>query len=320
MDKKEKDRKQIDEMNYMRKEDHIYTDSDGYKIRMVALVPEKPERVLLIPPLVGATGAWAISTFRYFSRKSSILMSFDYCGHYQGVDNKFTIKGTFKDTEAAISYATEYTRKKGLPLHAIGTCYGLIPLIYILDALGWPEIIRSMFSVNGLFSMNELINFDNYKDYLKKRGLFFKNKADFIEFMSRNKDKIIRDRKIYVKALTEYLAEIFPELIDIISDESFGTLDYSRVEFYQSFYEFIASDLPEIKITKNLPCLFFFGENDKTLNLKEKENKNRYVSQIKKMASHAQLCDIRIDHFGRGEDHYVIGEKGMSFLKENESI
>ena len=302
----------------MKKEDSIYTHDDGHKIRIVSLVPKKPERVLLIPPLVGATGAWAISTFRYFSRENSILMSFDYCGHYHGIDNKFTIGGTFKDTEAALSYATEYSRNMGLPLHAIGTCYGLIPLIYVLSNLGWPEAIKSMFSVNGLFNMNELLNFDDYKFYLKKRGFSFESKIDFIEFMSKNKDEVIKDRKIYVAAFAEYLAEIFPELANIISDKSFGTLDYSRVEFYKSFYEFVASDLPEIKITKKLPCLFFFGENDKTLNLQERETKGRYVSQIKEMASHAQLCDIRINHFGRGDDHYVIGEKGMCFFKENE--
>src|SRR5208283_6014618 len=134
----------------MIKQDFIYTDQEGYQIRIVSLSPDKPKRLLLIPSLVGANGLWAIKTFRYFLREDCLIVSFDYCGHCKEVGNMFTLNGTFRDTKAALAYAFEYSRNNGVPVHVVGTCYGLIPLIYSLDSLGWPQEIRSMFSVNGL--------------------------------------------------------------------------------------------------------------------------------------------------------------------------
>lgn len=302
----------------MDKQDYIYTDKNGYKIRIISLVPDKPKRLLLIPPLVGASGIWAIRTFRYFLREGCLLMSFDYCGHYSETNNKFTLKGTFIDTGVALSHATEHAKKIGIPLHVVGACYGLIPLIYVLNDLEWPQEVKSMFSVSGIFTIDEIMNFDDYKFYLKKRGLLFKNKEDFIDFMLKDRNDFINERQKYVDALTEYLLKIFTELTDIISYESFGVLEYSNVEFFASFYEFITIDLPEIVIPEHFPCLFFLGAHDTILELREQEKKNKHLEKINKIAPHAKFCNIRIDHFGRGEDHYVIGEEGMKFLIEND--
>jgi len=302
----------------MEKQDYIYTDKNGYKIRIVSLVPNNPKRLLLIPPLVGATGILAIKTFRYFFRENCLLLSFDYCGHYSGIDNKFTLNGTFIDTGVALAHASEYARKIEVPIHVVGTCYGLIPLLYVLNELGWPREVRSMFSVSGLLNIYEILSFDDYNLYLKKRGLLFKDKTDFVNFMSTNRSVFIKNRQKYIDALTEYLLKIFTELSDIISYESFGVLEYSKVEFYKSFYEFMTIDLPEILIPKHLPCLFFLGAHDRILNFQAEENKDEHLKKINKIAPHAKFCNIRIDHFGRGEDHYVIGEEGMKFLIENE--
>ena len=245
-------------------------------------------------------------------------MSFDYCGHNKNVDNQFTLSGTFVDTKVALAHAIEYSQKIKVPLHVLSACYGLIPLIHVLNGLGWPKEIRSILSVNGLLGINELLSFDRYKPYLKKYGLHFKDKVDFIEFMAGNKKRVTGSKKLYLKALAEYLSVIFPELVEIISEDSFGMLNYSKAEFYKSFYEFIGMDLPDVEIPERLSCLFFFGENDMTLNFKSEEVRSRYISKIKGVAPHAQLCNIKIDHFGRGEDHYIIGEKGMDFIKKSE--
>jgi len=302
----------------MEKKDYIYTDKNGYKIRIVSLVPNRPKRLLLIPPLVGATGILAIRTFRYFFREGCLLMSFDYCGHYKEIDNKFTIKGTFRDTKAALAHASEYSKKIGVPIHVVGACYGLIPLIYVLNELGWPREVKSMFSVSGLLNMDDILNFDDYKSYLEKRRLSFKNKDNFIDFISTNKKDFIDSKQKYIDALTEYLLKIFTELSDIISYKSFGVLEYSKVEFYKSFYEFTTLSLPEIVIPKYFPCLFFSGIHDMILNLQAEKSKVKYLNKMNKMVPHAKFSNIRIDHFGRGEDHYIIGKEGMKFLIENE--
>lgn len=303
----------------MNKQDYIYTDKNDYKIHIVSLVPDKPKRLLLIPPLVGATGVLAIKTFRYFVRECCLLMSFDYCGHYNEIDNKFTLKGTFKDTEVALTHATEYAKKIGVSIHVVGACYGLIPLIYILNELGWPKEVKSMFSVSGLLNMDDILNFNDYKSYLEKKGLSFKDKADFIKFMSTDKKDFINGKQKYIDALTEYLLKIFTELTNIISYKNFGVLDYSKVDFYKAFYEFMTINLPEIIIPKCFPCLFFQGVHDTIFNLETGESKSKYISKMNKIAPHAKLCNIRINHFGKGEDHYVIGEEGMKFLIQNDS-
>ena len=303
----------------MDKQDYIYTDKNGHKIHIVSLVPNKPKRLLLIPPLVGANGILAIKTFRYFFREGCILMSFDYCGHYPEIDNKFTIEGTFVDTRAALNHACEYAAKLGISVHAVGACYGLIPLLYVLNELGWPQEVKSIFSVNGLLNIHEILGFDGYKLYLRKKGLIFKNKEDFISCISTNKSGFISNKEKYIDALTEYLLSVFAELKDIISYKSFGVLDYSRVDSYKTAYQFFTIDLPEIIIPRRIPCLFFLGAHDAILNLQASEKNNEYLNKIKRLVTHARFCHIRIDHFGRGEDHYVIGKEGMKFLIANDS-
>ena len=105
-----------------------------------------------------------------------MLTSFDYCGHYSEIKKQFTLKGTFKDTEVALTHAIEYSHEIGLPLHVAGTCYGLIPLLYALNKLGWPRQVRTLLGVSGLLNINALLNFDGYKLYLAKRELLFENK------------------------------------------------------------------------------------------------------------------------------------------------
>lgn len=302
----------------MQKQDYIHTGKNGYKIHIVSLVPNEPKRLLLIPPLVGATGILAIKTFRYFFRENCILMSFDYCGHSSQVDTQFTIKGTFADTRVALSHAMDYAKKLEIPVHVVGACYGLIPLICVLQEMGWPQDVKSLFSVGGLFSMHELINFDGYSPYLQKRGLTFQNKDEFVNFMDKEKNAFIKDKQKYIEALTEYLLKIFTELKDIISYESFGVMQYSKADFYKAFYEFITVDLPDISIPKHFPCLFFTGSDDTVLKLKTSKGKGEYNRRITAMAPHAKFCNIRIDHFGWGEDHYIIGQEGVKFLINNE--
>ena len=302
----------------MKKQDYIHTGKNGYKIRVVSLVPSEPKRLLLIPPLVGAGGALAIKTFRYFFREGCVLMSFDYCGHCDKINNKFTIKGTFTDTEVGLRHALEQSKNIKIPMHTVGTCYGLIPLICVLDGLKWPREIKSMFSVSGLLSMDEVLSFDKYKVYLEKVGLKFKNKEAFIEYMSKNKEKFIKNKQKYIKTMTECLSNVFEELKDIISLTNFGALNYSNAKFYESFYEFMTLKIPEIVIPKYFPCLFFSGIHDAIFNLDTDKNKTKYLDKMKKMSPHAQFRRIKIDHFGRGEDHYVIGREGMEFLVKSE--
>ncbi|MCQ9207559.1 MAG: hypothetical protein NG740_06750 [Omnitrophica bacterium] len=304
----------------MVKQDYIHTDRNGYKLRVVALEPNKPERILLIPPLVGATGSLAIRTFRYFFRKGCTLMSFDYCGHYHDIDNKFTVNGTFTDTEVALAHASDQAKKAKIPLHTVGVCYGLIPLVHVLNKSGWPREVCSMFSVSGLLNMDDLLNFDNYRAHLSKRGMSFKSKSEFIDYMSSNKKETINRKQVFVSALTEYLMKIFAELSEIISDDRFGVLEYSRAEFYESFYEFATVTLPKIVTPSYFPCLFFTGVFDTVFNLQTQANKDKYLKQIKTIVPHAKICNIKIDHFGRGEDHYIIGQEGMKFLRKNEKV
>jgi len=298
--------------------DYIHTDKNNYKLHIVALAPDLPKRIILIPPLVGARGVLEIRTFRYLLREGCNLMSFDYAGHYSGLNKKFTLESTFKDTEVALTHALEYAHETNLPLHVIGACFGLIPLLFSLNKLGWPRQVRSMFSVNGLLGINDLLNFDGYKLYLAKKGLIFDTKLEFINYMVSNKETFFRDKEKIIDAMTEYLLELFPELKNIISSDRFGALEYSRAEFHKTFYEFMITELPRIIIPEDFPCLFFLGTDDTTFNFQTSNKKVSYLKKIKEMASHAKILNIRIDHFGRGKDHYVIGKEGIKFIIKND--
>jgi hypothetical protein len=302
----------------MGKNDFIYSDKDNYKIHVVSLVPDKPNRLLLIPPLVGATGSWAVRIFRYFYREGCALMSFYFCGHTEVIKNKFTFQGTYRDTRAALDAAFAFSTEKGIPIHLVGACYGLIPLMHIMDELRWPRQVKSLFSVGGLLSINDILNFEDYNQFLKKRGIIFESKAEFISYMSTDKREFGKSKEKYVDALTEYLLFIFAELSEIISKESFGALQYSKAEFYDTFLEFLSSEERRIKIPSRFPCLFFSGEKDTILGFGEGGQRNDYSTKLCQIAPHAKLRKIRIDHFGRGEDHYVIGQEGMKFLVDSE--
>lgn len=302
----------------MQKKDYTYTHRNEYKIHIVSLTPRVSRRILLIPPLVGARGILGIRTFRYFLRSGCILMSFDYCGHYDGLNTKFTLGNTFRDTEVALHHAIEYSKEMKLPLHVVGSCYGLIPLLYALNNLEWPPEVKSLFSVSGLLRIDDLLKFDGYKPHLAKRGIQFENKSDFIHFMSSHKTDFINTRKKYIDALTDYFLEAFQELQDVISSERFGVLRYSNADFHKTFYEFMTLELPEIRIPEHFPCLFFLGDRDTVFGFQTESRVEDFLGTVGRIAPHAKILNIRIDHFGRGEDHYVIGREGVKFLIKND--
>jgi len=302
----------------MKRQEYI-TEKENYKLHMVAMQPDAPQRIILIPPLVGAKGILEIQTFRYFLREGCLIISFDYSGHYFEINRNFTIEHAFKDTRIALLHAIERSRDLDLPLHAIGTCFGLIPLLNALNQMGWPRQIKSFFSVNGLLGMNDLLNFDSYKLFLAKRGLLFQTKSEFIRHLLTDKKGIMENKQVYIDAMSDYLVSVFPEMSNIISNKNFGILDYERADFHKTFYEFLTLNITGITVPDDFPCLFFTGNQDSVLNLKEKNKKIEYTEKIIQIAPHAKILNINIDHFGRGDDHYAIGEEGIKFLTNNEN-
>lgn len=136
--------------------------------------------------------------------------------------------------------------------------------------------------------------------------------------MLSNKKDFISDKQKYLDALTDYFLEVFPELSDVISSKGFGVLEYSKAELHKTFYEFMTLDLPEMLIPKEFPCLFFCGINDTVFGLQSEYKKVEYSKQIRDIAPHAKILNIKIDHFGRGEEHHIIQDKGLKFLIEND--
>jgi hypothetical protein len=266
---------------------------------MMPKPPISPRRVVLISPLVGASAAQPLLIFRNFTRRGSIMISFEYRGHAESTGT-FELDRTVSDVHHALLWSRDYAANLGLPLHAFATCYGTIPLLAQFKGQGCGRVFKSINTVSGLFRLDQILRFDNFASVLGRHLGREMSKPEFLAALAGL--EIDWNGDAFRNALREYLTGLFPELR--IGRDFFEEIQYDRVKIPQTLLQLSqASYLDGFAVPPEIPCNVFFGRNDDTLATETVEGREAYRQRVLSLIPHAELHEREFDHFGRGVDH-----------------
>lgn len=301
----------------------IDVNSSNKKLHIQTCAQEETiERLILIPPLVGASAIQQILYCKHFLKPghANKLMSYDYSGHNRSpLGTMFSLSVSIEETREAILYAISESQKEGLPLHIMGTCYSTIPILISLQQLEWPEAVSSLTIYNGLTRMDKILTPENFLPFLAQENLNFKNAAELLSFLRNQADNTAQNsHEGIISAMIKFLTYKFPELTGVISSESFGELCYSRSEIIKTLIEFIEFGKLDIHVPETLACYFVFGKEDRILNLDNTEGENFNINEIMQLAPGAIIRGFKVDHYGKGEGHTDSLESIYQFVKSME--
>ena len=281
-------------------EDHqIPTEgSDTLHARMMRPKPPTPaKRLVLIPPLVGASASQGLIIFRNLTRRGSILLSFEYRGHPNSMGT-FELDKTVIDTRYAIRWAEKYARERGLPLHAFAICYGVVSITsQFRSEIKCP--FWSFSTVSGLFSLDQIIRFKDFSPTFSKHvGVDLEKALQSSEIG----EQVDWNGEAFRRALREYLTMLFPELR--VGDDFFEELQYDRVNIRRTLLQLMtATYLKAVRIPRKLPCHVLYGINDDIMSLDAPQGREDYRKHALEVIPHAKIYEREIDHYGRGPGH-----------------
>lgn len=281
---------------------------------MLPKPPSSPKRLVFISPLVGASASQALILFRNLTRRGSILMSFEYRGHPRS-SGTFELDKTIVDTRYALDWACEYAREHRLPLHALATCFGTVPLVaqFADGARSYP--LRSFGAISGLLGLDRILRFEDFVPILSRHLGKRLDKTTLLDGIARQAFDL--DGDAFRNALQEYLKGLFPELR--VGRDYFEELHHDRADIPQTLLQLAqARYFDELAFPPEIPCRFFLGRNDDLLGLHTEEGRRAYRDRVLSLIPHAEVREMEFDHYGRGPDHELVLERLGDLFEECE--
>ncbi len=294
-------------------EDFQIPAADGVSLHAKAMFPKppiKPRRIVFISPLVGAGAAQSLLIFRNFTRRGTILLSFEYRGHAQSTGT-FELDKTIADVRDALIWTWNYANRRGLTLHGFATCFGVIPLLAQFRGGGCGCLLRSASTVSGLFRLDQILSIGEFTPIYSRHCGRKMSDREFAEGIAENRYDWNGD--VFRSALREYLNGLFPELN--VGLDYFEELPYTQVHIRQTLSQLLtARYLEGLQIPANIPFNVFAGRNDEIMSLQTAKGRLAYAQHVRTIIPHAELHEREFDHFGRGREHdLVIDQLGDIF-------
>ena len=283
-------------------EDHTIPTDGGVKLFAKLMVPKLPmqaQRVVLMVPLVGAAAGQQLMTFRNFSRRGAIIISYEYRGHPQSTGT-FELDKTIVDTHYALLWASHYANERGLPLHGFATCYGTIPLLAQFKEGGCGRLLRSITTISGLYRLHKLLRIDDFAPIVSR---YLGQDLDAPSLLEGIAGKTLDCHgHLFREALREYLSMLMPDLR--VGLDYFEELKYDRVKMRQTLLQFARGDyLDGVKVPPWIPCTSCIGRQDELLSAHTPAGREIYKNDVLSMVPHATVHEFEMDHYGRGSGH-----------------
>jgi hypothetical protein len=283
-------------------EDHRIPSEDGIMLHAKLMMPKPPmvpQRVVLVSPLVGAGAGQPLLTFRNFSRRGAIVISYEYRGHPLSTGT-FELDKTIVDTHYALMWAAKYANDRGLPLHGFATCYGTIPLLAQFTEGRSGHLLRSVNTISGLYRLDQILRIADFAPIVSRH---LGQEHDAASLLSGIAEGTLNcDAYPFRQALREYLSGLMPELR--VGIDFFEELDYSRVNLRQTLLQFSqAAYLKGVKVPPWIPCTACVGLRDELFSATTAEGCEAYKKHVASIVPHAMLHEFDMDHFGRGPGH-----------------
>ncbi len=283
-------------------EDHIIPTEDNEVLFAKLLMPKlpmQPQRVVFFAPLVGAGAGQQLMTFRNFSRRGAIVISYEYRGHPQST-GMFELDKTIVDTHYALIWASNYANELGLPLHGFTTCYGTIPLLAQFQKGGCGHLLRSISTISGLYHLNQILRIEDFAPIVSR---YLGRELDAPSLLAEIAEEVLDcDGHAFRQALQEYLSELMPDLR--IGLDYFEELNYERVKRRQTLLQFSRGDyLDGVNVPPWVPCAAYIGRQDELLFARAPADREIYKNHVLSVVPHATIHESDVDHYGRGPDH-----------------
>lgn len=294
--------------------------ADGELLHAKLMVPKPPvesQRVVFIPPLVGAGAGQPLLTFRNFSRRGAIMISYEYRGHPLST-GMFELDKTVLDTHYALLWAADYAQKRGLPLHGFATCYGTIPLLSQFREGGCGPLLRSVNTISGLYELNQILRIEDFAPIVSRH---FGREIDATAMLAGIADGTLDCVGLpFKQAFQEYLSGLMPDLR--VRLDSFEELEYSRVNLRQTLMQFSrANYLDGVNVPPWVPCTACVGRQDALLSAETPEGRAGYKKRVESVVPHAFFYEFDMDHYGRGPGHDPVIEcVGNAFERYDTSV
>ncbi len=289
----------------------------GESLSAVLMKPPQgePLRLVYVVPLIGSGASQQLLLFKNMVKRGSALLSFEYRGHGAS-SGTFAMEKSLEDSRTVLCWAQHYASERGIPLHALSTCYGNIPMLAWFNGRAARLRVRTLNSVSGLFDLNHIIKVEDFLvRYQRSLGGVPLDAGRFSELVEQGAIPV--EGQGYREALRQFLQAIFPELR--VSREAFEALVFDRVDMRDTIVQFSRMrPLQGVAVPPDLPCLYFYGVRDELMGLDTPLGRLAYENRIGGLVPHAETRPMDIDHFGRGPDHGRVIEELCDFLERHD--
>lgn len=243
----------------------------SYPLDWVRCRSAAPAGILLAPPLIGGKPAQQLQAFRWLVRKGFDILSFSYSGH-GGSHGKFSLDATLRNTDRMLRHAAGLSRREGLPLSGIASCYGALPLLR--SAHRQEEPLQKLVLINAIPGLNLAPVLKSFRAYYQAQG-----------------GSLRKGREIFGR----YLDLLFPNVEK--NRSRFGVLRRERANLAHTAFEFFTLDpLKGVALTRT-PVLSLYSSMDTILEILSYGRGVNYESEILKVCPKARFLRLPGDHF-----------------------
>ena len=149
-------------------ERELFRTSDGTHLTVAHFHPGGLEKgIILIPPLIGGSFILFGRQFTHLVRQGYRVVSFNYRGHGDS-EGLFTLRASFDDALQLAKHLREMNPM--VPLFAVGTCSGSMPLFHIITRA--PGLLSGVVFINAIYHLQQTATpIEALVMYMKSRGL-----------------------------------------------------------------------------------------------------------------------------------------------------
>jgi pimeloyl-ACP methyl ester carboxylesterase len=238
-----------------------------------------PSGLIIALPLIGGHALQQLRVLRPLVRRKFDLLSFNYSGHGES-KGTFSIRASMENSEIALGLAMDQSRREGLPLYGIASCFSAIPMLNAAHQRGEP--MDKIVLINALPSLHwekMVVQFIRYWRYHGKKSFALPSLAE---------------------ALRAYRDELLPNVSH--APQGFGILPRHRIHWFHIFQDLIALRHSEAKPIASTPVLCVYGRQDRLLTQFGFPDWQSYEATIESICPGTRFLRIDGDHFLSGVD------------------
>lgn len=233
--------------------------------------------LVIVPPLIGGHAIQQLRLLRPLVKRNLDLISFSYAGHGAS-KGAFSLEAALDNSLTALDLAISKSRREGLPLFGLASCFAAIPLLHAVQQRNEP--LTKMVLINALPHLHwEKMVFAFYR-YWRKSHHWHPSLQGF------------------KTALQTYRDDLLPNVRH--RHQAFGILSRQRVRWPRMIKDVFTFRQLNAKPIRSTPVLCVYGQHDRLLQHVGFSDWAGYEASIEQICPRARFWRINSDHFLTG--------------------